>query len=181
MWEKARNHSRPDRRIAPDQIRWWAEPAEDGAPTSSRIRASLVAPMPRTSASVAASTARIRSIEPNRLRSRCASAGPTPGSPCSRRAASMRGVSASDRIAGEFVHAARAPARRGTGASVQTVQNRTNATPGSAISPRSTLVRLRPSEGARPAATMAPDLQSATTIGSDYEPISPPAETGDRR
>jgi hypothetical protein len=41
----------------PDQVRWWTDPAGDGSPTSSRIRAAFPAPMPRTSVSVAASAA----------------------------------------------------------------------------------------------------------------------------
>jgi hypothetical protein len=47
--------------------------------------AAFRAPMPCTSASVAASAVTMRSIEPKWARSRCASAGPTPGSPCSRK------------------------------------------------------------------------------------------------
>jgi hypothetical protein len=86
--------------------RWWMEPPGDGLPTSSRIRAAFLAPMPRTSASVAASTVTIRSIEPKWQRSRWASAGPTPGS---RKAASMQDVSASCRIAAGFAPVIRAP------------------------------------------------------------------------
>jgi hypothetical protein len=66
-------------------------PAGEVLPTSSRIPAAFLAPIPRTSASVAASTVTIRSIEPKWQRSRCASEGPTPGSACNRK--SCRDVS----------------------------------------------------------------------------------------
>lgn len=63
----------------------WLCGAQNAQQRNSRIRPAFFGPMPRTSARVAASTVRMRSTEPKWQRSRCARAGPTPGSPCNRK------------------------------------------------------------------------------------------------